>query len=214
MQMPKVAVLTPTFRRDPKVVERCILSVAWQDYEGEITHHICSDGEDEPRIRALIADRFAVSRLGLSTVYHHTETRGNSFGASVRQHLLEHSDVAGADYVVALDDDNALLPHYVRTMVGALEANKDKGFAICRIVHMGPLPSHLGSPPAVLTGIPPVCRNIDTLQVMARTGLMTEVGWVAKSASDGGYFNDGMTYERLGAASAYVEVPEVLAIHL
>ena len=67
----------------------------------------------------------------------------------------------------------------------------------------------LDRPPAVLTGIPPVTANIDTMQVVVRTQAMRESGSVLQ-----GYLSDGATYERLSRAHPWVEVAEVLGVHL
>ena len=82
-------------------------------------------------------------------------------------------------------------------------------WAICRIVHCGPLHPRFGLPPAVLTGVPPVTANIDTLQVVVRTQAMRESGWVLH-----GYLSDGATYEKLSRVYPWVQVDEVLGIHL
>lgn len=94
-------------------------------------------------------------------------------------------------------------------MIGALDADPAAGFAICQILHCGPLLPSFGPPPVVLTGVPPVTNNIDTLQVVARTAAMRECGWVLA-----GYGSDGATFERLAKAHRWVAVDEVLAAHL
>ena len=68
---------------------------------------------------------------------------------------------------------------------------------------------HLGLPPAILTGIPPVTSNIDTLQAVVRREVMQQTGWVLD-----GYGSDGATYEKIGRQFPWVAVDEVLGAHL
>jgi hypothetical protein len=57
-------------------------------------------------------------------------------------------------------------------------------------------------------------QNIDTLQVVARLDAINAVGWTTKTADEGGYLNDGLTFERLAGRFRYVEVPRVLGVHM
>jgi hypothetical protein len=140
----------------------------------------------------------------------------NSYGGGVREYVLSNfieKNPTFFEYLVHLDDDNVLFPHFIQRNVEALEANPLKSFSICRIVHLGPLPQHLGPAPQVINGIPPVFQNIDTLQVVVRTSAMIQCRWDTFSGEKG-YYNDGYTYDRLGKLFDWIEVPELLAIHI
>lgn len=208
--LPKVAIITPTYKRSAKVIDRCVRSVKSQSYEGTIIHIICSDGPEEEHVR-----QYVESLNDPYTVYVCTEENTNSYGGGVREHVLRNliANDLTIKYLVHLDDDNVLFPHFVQDHVEALEANPDKAFSICKVLHLGPLPQHLGPAPQIISGIPPVFQNIDTLQVVVRTSAMLECGWNTFSG-DQGYYNDGYTYDRLGKMFQWIEIPELLAIHI
>lgn len=196
--MSSVTILTPTLHRPMEVVARCIESVnrqtiaSWQ-------HWICSDGEREAAIELLC-------RHEPRRTYMYLPNPTGHYGAGVRAALVPE---VTTDYIAFLDDDNMLLPKFCERMVEALDRRPGAGFAICQIVHHGPLMPQLGLPPAILTGVPPVVNNIDTLQVMVRTRVMVESGWALM-----GYGSDGATYERLAQRFPWIAVDEVLALHL
>lgn len=215
MNLPDVYIITPTYRRDVRTLERCIACVRAQVYEGRIYHIICSDGgpETEPAFLQEQATKKPLTEDGRFLQYCWTTEHTNSWGAGVRQFVLNNITATEGVYVAHVDDDNVIFPHYVKEQVLALEAHKECGFSICQIIHDGPLPDHLGRPPAIITGIPPRLQNIDTLQVMARIEAMRECGWICNTGSMG-YLNDGTTYEKLGKMFKYVEVPNILGVHL
>lgn len=130
------------------------------------------------------------------------------YGAAARTLGIER---ATGDLLAFLDDDNIIFPHYVEEMVKALDKHPEAGFAVCSILHNGPVPYHHGEPPVILSGFPVVVGNIDTLQVMVRRETLKKAGgWVR----DGGYYSDGQTFERLNKVSVPIPVPEILGVHL
>mgnify|MGYP006282510871 CR=1 FL=1 len=197
-----VTVITPTFRRDPRVVSRCLDCVRLQTL-ADVEQLVCSDGAPEPQIASLVGG------LGDSRItYHHTTVKkAGDFGNVVRSEMLAK---ASGEFVLFMDDDNLILPHYLERMVGAIrESGKD--FAVCRVVHFGPLrPEATGHPPQVLTGIPVKLHHVDPLQVVVRTEAMRQVGWDTEK----GYLADGHTLQALGEKFEHVEVPEVLGFHM
>src|SRR5512147_2942226 len=114
-----VLIITPTDKRDVRVIERCVRSVDSQTYAGRVLHVVCSDGPEDPRVRDWIQAR---GKEGLS--YRATGVRTNSCGAGVRDWVLRN--VARGDpsiaYIAHLDDDNVMLPHYLEANISALEA--------------------------------------------------------------------------------------------
>jgi glycosyltransferase involved in cell wall biosynthesis len=199
--MSRITILTPTLKRPLPVLERCFASVNWQTLPSW-EHVVCSDGCLEPGVAQLVERGRDPRRR-----YTNLTAQWGHFGAGVRGALLPQ---VRTEYVAFLDDDNILFPRYCERMVQALDGNSGAGFAICQIVHWGPLPPRFGGlMPVILTGIPPETNNIDTLQVVARTAAIQASGWVLA-----GYLSDGKTYERLGRMHPWVAVDEVLAIHV
>lgn len=199
---PKVAIITPTYNRENKILHRCIKSVQWQTYRN-IEHYICHDGPwTKP---ALYSDYPLV-------YWMNTPERTNSYGAGVRQFVLD-SLKQDVDYIVHFDDDNVIFPDFIEEHVNCLEEHPEADFSICKIIHNGPLPAHMGVAPKIISGIPPVFKNIDTLQVMVRASAMKACGWTQHTGIQG-YCNDGYTYQRLGEMFRWVEIPKLLAIHI
>lgn len=210
MIQPLVAVITPTFNRPLEFLDRCIRSVQWQTYGiNQIKHFICHDG---PNPNKESFKEYLSSNNWHNIFYSEMDFNTNTYGASVRQHIL---DVYTEDvkYVVHLDDDNLLFPEFIQEHVKILEQNEDAKFSICKIIHTGPLPSKLGPAPQIISGTPPVFQNIDTLQVMVNKDAMKLCGWTQNKGKLG-YCNDGYTYERLGTLYKWIELPKILAIHL
>lgn len=196
----KVSIITPTLNRNLETVKRCLYSVRsqiFQDWE----QIVCSDGMFEPNVKQMMDEDFDKRQI-----YCYAEENQGHYGAGIRNYVMKH---CVGEYLCFLDDDNVLFPDYLQKMTLALDKNENAGFAISRTVHMGPLAAFLGDPPKLLTGIPPILQNIDTIQIMVRKEAMEKCGWVLK-----GYLSDGFTYENLGKMFEYVEVPELLSIHL
>jgi len=198
---PLVSFITPTFNRDPKIVNRCINSVHLQT-NCSWEHLICSHGKEELPVKAL------VNAADERTRYFFTgERRENDYGSYARNFVL---DKALGDFIVFLEDDNIIHPDYLKTMTDRLLDDSDVDFAICRIAHFGPLNETVaGKPPQVLTGIPPKKYLIDTLQVMVKRDFAKEIGYQYS-----GYTSAGETFEKFAEQGTFVEVPAILGFHL
>jgi len=198
-----VSIITPTFKRDPRVVSRCLDCVRLQTLQ-DIEQLVCSDGSNEQEVATLVGS------LGDARItYQHTEgKKPGDFGNVVRSEMLKK---ARGEFVLFLDDDNIILPHYLERMVRELRETPGTDFAVCRVVHFGPLKEDvLGAPPKVITGIPVKLHHVDPLQILVRREAMLDIGW----DTERGYLADGVTLERLGDKYKYVEVPEVLGFHM
>jgi hypothetical protein len=199
---PVVSVITPTYRRAPEVIARCIDCLKLQTL-GDWEQIVCSDGMEELAAKAVV-EGMKDPRV---TYTHTTERKDGDFGNTVRSEMLKR--VKGK-YVLFFDDDNVIMPHYLETMVKAIE-EAGKTFAVCRIMHFGPLNEPvLGKPPIVLEGEPVKLYHVDPLQVLVERNAMKEVGW----DTEHGYVADGYTLEQLGNRFEHVHVPEVLGVHL
>jgi len=196
--MSRITIITPTLERDPRVVERCLRSVATQTFP-DWEQIVCSDGKHEPAVERL------TKRLGdARRRYSYLPQHAGHFGAGVREALTE---VATGEYLAFLDDDNILFPRYAAVMIETLDRNPGAAFAICQILHCTELPVEYGLAPIVINGIPPRICNIDTLQVVVRKDAMRKTGWCLN-----GYCSDGYTYEKLAREHSWIAVDEVLGM--
>ena len=203
---PEVTVITPTYRANEEELRRCLGSLraqtnsAWQQV-------VCSDGDREEMPSRVVAEQ-EDPRL----CYTNTGEAPRDYGPGVRNDIL-HRELCNTEFVCFLDDDNVLMPTYLEKMVGAIRV-QGADFAICQCLHFGPLRQDIwGKPPAVLTGVPPKLFYIDTIQVVAKTAVMREIGF-HQDKENRGYYGDGRTYEELGKRFRYAVVPEILALHL
>ena len=199
---PLITIITPTWNRPLEIIERCMKCVDIQTTQNW-EHIICSDGYEE-HVKEFIESKNEPRRRYKSLPEHKGIYANNVRQAS----FLE----AKGKYVVFLDDDNLIFPHYLEKMLKALEKTPEKtGFSICRIVHLGPVPPDKGEPPVILTGIPIKVGNVDTLQLLIKKEALTSIGgWNQET----GYLADGYTFEELAKHYEYVEVPEILCIHI
>jgi glycosyltransferase involved in cell wall biosynthesis len=198
--MSRITFITPTLNRNPRIVERCLRSVANQtitDWE----QIVCSDGKHEPEIERLVE-----SRGDPRVRYTYLPRCGGHFGAGVRDAMI---DVARGEYLASLDDDNIVFPKYGQTMIEALDRNPDAGIAICQIVECLALPNMPRLAPYVRNGIPPGKFDTDTLQAVMRKEAIRKTRWCLK-----GYISDSHTYEKLAREHSWIAVDAVLAMHI
>lgn len=200
---PTISVLTPTWNRGIKMLSRCMACVNWQTFQ-DWEHVIVSDGPDP-----VLREYFAVkSKDDPKRHFHELEENHADYGASVRKLAMP---LLKGKYIAFLDDDNVMFPEFLEEMVGALEgSDPDVGFAVCQILHMGPLQAWVGTPPQVLTGWPIVVGGIDTLQVVVKREAIEKTGWIAEK----GFFSDGHTYETLSKEYRHVRIEKVLGVHI
>jgi hypothetical protein len=138
--------------------------------------------------------------------YNMCEAPEGDYGNYARKAMLEK---ARGKYVAFFDDDNIILPEFLSVMVASLEES-GADYAVCQIMHFGPLnEDEVGSPPIVLRGLPVKLYHIDPLQFLVRRTVMQEIGW----DTDVGYLSDGVTLEKLNGRNA-VEVPLALGVHI
>ena len=197
----KVTIITPTYQRNPDIVQRNIACVRAQSFP-HWRHIICSDGVFEKAVYDLVLQEGDSRRT-----YCVAEKHYGDFANSVRHEMLtKHADT---EYVLFYDDDNIILPNYLDKMMRALEKTTNgEQFAICQLMHFGPVIKSVGKPPVLIKGVPKV-KYIDTLQVVAKTKAMKTVGWL-----NSGYCSDGYTFEELGRRFSFVRVNECLALHM
>lgn len=200
-----VTVITPTWNRDPAIVKRCIDSIRLQT-EDSWVQLVCSNGPEEPLIKDLVVsigdDRVRYCHLNI-------EPQKGDFGNSSRFASIR---AAQSKYVMFCDDDNIVMPTFIEDMCKAIQVDEKYDFAICDIMHFGPLNEQETGmrPPVVLKGEPVKLYYVDPLQVFVKTKVMQESGW----DTEVGYLSDGVSIERMAKGREYVRVPKVLGIHL
>lgn len=199
-----VTVITPTWSRDLKIIKRCIDAVRLQT-EQNWEQLVCSNGPEEPQVKQLV-EGLRDPRVKYRCVGK--DISDKDFGNSARKAMIGE---AWGEFVAFCDDDNIYLPGFLETMTVKLVNEPDAGFAVCDIMHFGPLnEAEVGSPPIVLKGEPVKLYHIDPLQVMVRKSVMREVGW----DTEVGYLSDGVTLEKLGRGHEHIKVNELLGVHL
>jgi len=186
-----IGIITPTFRRSVSILERCLLSIDQQTYPHWKHMVIVDDSDLHPHIAKQTQTRFSRGpQRQFSCLGYHSSNYGND----PRQHAIFHLFFQECDFLVFIDDDNIVFPHYLETFVHAIQSNPSIQFWIVSILHCGPLPYETGIPPMVLKGNPIRVGHIDTLQVcIHRHSLMIHGGWNCHA----GYTADGTTFERL-----------------
>ena len=153
-----VSIVTPTWGRYGKLLDRCVPSVAAQTYP-LVEHVIVSDGPDCD-LADVLPNHECQTFLQLDG--HDPMAR---WGHWARQRGLE---LARGEYIGYCDDDDKLLPEHCALLVAALEANPGAGFAYGRALLGG------GS---VIGCDPPAYCNIGTPQMFHRRSILDVATW-------------------------------------
>lgn len=197
MDVPLVTVVTPTWNRHEKLLERCIPSVRGQTYPN-VEHIIVSDGPDP----VLAQELFPPWRSGQRSQWYVSLPEHDPsphWGHYSRLHAL---DLASGDLITYCDDDDALRPFHVERLVAALQANPECGWA--RSI----MASHHSDEHETITEIgwgEPSCGNIGTPMIMHRREILEHGTW-----GPAGDFEDWDLVNRwIHAGIAHVKVDEV-----
>ena len=194
MAVPLISVITPTWQRHDLLLDRCIPSVAAQDYPA-VQHVIVSDGPDNVLAGKVIAR--SCGALVWDALPAHDP--GARWGHRARLRGLE---LATGEYIAYLDDDNAYRPGHLAKLAAALNADPSAGFAYSQIM------MHNGGSSYVVGVPPPAYGQIDTSAIMHRRRLLDTATW-----RDAGQLTiDWDIVERwLHAGAGWAHVPEVTA---
>jgi glycosyltransferase involved in cell wall biosynthesis len=157
MADPLVSVVTPTWERRRLLLDRCVPSVAAQDYQ-PLEHIIVSDGPD-PVLRGAWPDGVRYEELP----EHDPEAQ---WGHHARLHGI---DLAKGDYIAYHDDDNSWHSYHVRLLVAALEET-GADFAYPRMAVHGRGEYLIGTDP-------PAEGYIDTSMIVHRRELLEVATW-------------------------------------
>jgi glycosyltransferase involved in cell wall biosynthesis len=195
---PLVSVVTPTWQRHERLLNRCIPSVQAQTYQ-QVEHVIVSDGPD-----AALSERM-LEYVGSGAPYHSVRYTALAERTEDRHwgHIARNAgaDWATGELIAYLDDDDAYRPEHVALLAQALADHPEAGFAYSLMVqHYGPDNWHQ------IGGTEPVCNGIGTPMVMHRRELLDKHGgWGPASATE-----DWELFSRwLQAGVAYVHVPVI-----
>ena len=126
MAVPLISVITPTWQRHDLLLDRCIPSVAAQDYPA-VQHVIVSDGPDNV-LAGKIAGRSCGAVVWDALPAHDPAAR---WGHWARLRGLE---LATGEYIAYLDDDNAFRPGHLAKLAAALDADPSAGFAYSQLM--------------------------------------------------------------------------------
>lgn len=195
-------IITPTFNRQAGIIERCLASVDAQIYKKWEHIIIVDDLNMHPHVSSEMVAKYGSDKRTFVCLGKNSNDFGNtprSFGLSA----------AVGTHVVFLDDDNIMFPDYLESFYKNITNYPHIDIHICKIIHMGPLPEHLGPPPKIINGKPPVVRNIDTLQVCVKSDKMKEHGWLNM-----GYLADGHTIQSMCKKFEYMFINSILGVHM
>ena len=164
--IPMVSVITPTWKRNDLLLDRCIPSVQAQDY-GRVQHVVFSDGPDPVLERRMV--QLIQSRPRYAVLYSQFAERNPlaEFGSRPRNAALPYTV---GEYITYCDDDDALRPEHCRLMAEALDADPEAGFAVSRMV------SHHAHPVTVGWG-PLALGNVGSPMIMHRRSILEHGTW-------------------------------------
>ena len=159
-----VSVITPTWRRNGLLLDRCIPAVQAQDYP-RVQHVVFSDGPDDDlmrRIRAYQGKKHPVIYGQFPERNPLTENASAPRNAGIA--------LAAGELITYVDDDDALRPEHCTLLAAALAADPEAGFAVSRMV------SHHAHPTVIGWG-PLAMGNLGTPMIMHRRSILEHGGW-------------------------------------
>lgn len=197
MANPLVSVITPTWGRHEKLLERCIPSVQAQTYPA-VEHLIVSDGPD-PELAEKLFPPWRSGQRSQWLLQLPEHEQAPHWGHLARLHGLE---LASGAFVTYCDDDDALRPLHVERLVKALTDHPECGWA--RSI----MASHHSDDQGTVTEIgwgEPSCGNLGTPMIMHRRETLEHGTW-----GPAGDFEDWDLVNRwTHAGIAHVKVDEV-----
>ena len=199
--MTSFTIITPTYNRNNDILKRCIDCIESQTYTNWRHLVIIDDNDLTKHISQDIINKYSSTKREFITL----EKNFNNFGNTPRQYGISLSN---EENIVFVDDDNVIFPNFLFTFNKFIELNKNIDSWICKIIHLGPLPSQFIEP-AILNGSPPILQNIDTLQFCVKTSIIKTYGWLDK-----GYLADGYTIENICKNSSFEFIDEILGVHM
>ena len=171
LNQPTISVLTPTWNRGIKMLNRCITCVNWQSFK-DWEHVIVSDGQD-PSLREYFKHTLKDEPR---RHFHELDENHNDYGASVRRLAMP---MLKGKYFAFLDDDNIIHPE-LYSILPSLEDNKMYTFNQIRSPDVFPFTDFLkGNKPEVF--------HIDSAMLLIDYPLCKDIRWQNHT-----YFSDGL----------------------
>jgi glycosyltransferase involved in cell wall biosynthesis len=173
---PLVSVITPTWSRHEKLLNRCIPSVQAQTYRN-VEHVIVSDGPDpelaEKAGKAAAAAYHPVAFIELPGPH----PGGNRYGAAAR---LAGIEAASGDLIAYLDDDDAYRPEHCAVLARLLEEDPSAGWAYSTMASH----SRSGLWTVIGLGGTPQYGQIGTPMIMHRRSVLDHGTWGPASVTE------------------------------
>lgn len=171
---PKVSVITPTWQRRDRLLNRCIPSVQAQAYADGIVHVIVSDGPD-PELHCRLHDGppFVHPVVFIQLPEHSPERHWGHFA---RLAGIEASD---SQYIGYVDDDDALRPDHCRLLADALDEDPSVGWVYSSMASCG----SDGTWTEIGAGAP-ACGQLGTPMIMHRREILKHGTWGPASATE------------------------------
>jgi glycosyltransferase involved in cell wall biosynthesis len=128
-RQPTITVITAT--RDRSTLERCVRSVAEQDYPGVIEHLLLLDDIDlsEQQAARLRSEGRGIRICRLDTSHYGEEYEWFYSVSRIGWMRNRGIEACQSDYIAYLDDDNTLEPHHLSSLAHLLEKDPDIGIA-------------------------------------------------------------------------------------
>jgi len=166
--VPRVSVITPTWRRHNLLLGRCVPSVMAQSYP-RVEHVIASDGPDDA-LAFKLGTMAGEGRAIIPFLYRELDEHpaGEHWGHYAR---LAAIGAARGDLITYCDDDDALRPDHCSKLAAALMANPGAGFAVSRMMSHAPV-----GKTAVGWG-PLACGNVGSPMIMHRREVLEHGTW-------------------------------------
>jgi len=167
--LPLVTVITPTWHRHDKLIDRCIPSVREQTYPN-VEHLIVSDGPDPD----LAAKLFPPWRCGSKSQWYASlpeHPQGEHWGSYCRLYGLE---LAAGEFITYVDDDDSLRPNHCELLAKALIGSPEAGWA------KSVMASHHPDEHGTITEIgwaEPCLGNVGTPMIMHRRKMEEYATW-------------------------------------
>jgi glycosyltransferase involved in cell wall biosynthesis len=194
MDHPLVTIITPTWQRHDRLLNRCIPSVDAQTYTN-VEHLVVSDGPDPELAEKLFPPRITSKlKRWFAALPEHEESL--HWGHLARLHGLE---LASGELIGYLDDDDALRPEHVELLAAALAEHPEKGWAYSQ------MEQHSPGGVAVIGVGPPAAGNIGTPMVMHRREVLEHGTWAGASAFEDWH----LVRSWIQAGIGYTKVDEV-----
>ncbi len=170
MTKPLVSIITPTWQRHEKLLNRCIPSVQAQTYR-KVEHVIVSDGPD-PDLAGKLAERASGGAFAHPVRFvqlQEPHPGGNRYGGLARRTGIT---VAGGALIGYVDDDDALRPEHAAKLA-ELFINSTISWAYSRMASH----SNSGLTTEIGHADPPQAGQIGTPMIMHRREALEHGTW-------------------------------------